>query len=74
MHPSIVSYDVRMDVIDIVRQLRKVDNLTAFAKASGVSRASLYRVIDGYRNPTLKTLERIETQLRKKQLTGERHS
>ena len=54
-----------MDIIDIVRRLRKVDNLTAFAKACGVSRASLYRVIDGYANPTLKTLDRIETQLAK---------
>jgi DNA-binding phage protein len=63
VHTPIVAYDGRMDVIEVVRRLRKVNNLTAFAKASGVSRASLYRVIDGYANPTLKTLQRIEQQL-----------
>lgn len=54
-----------MDPIDVVRRLRKVKNLSAFAKGSGVSRASLYRVIDGYANPTLRTLEKIERELSK---------
>jgi DNA-binding phage protein len=53
-----------MDVKDIVRRLRKVVNKTEFAKACGVSRATLYRIIDGLdSNPTLHTLQKIEAQL-----------
>lgn len=55
-----------MDIKDIVRRLRKVSNITEFAEACGVSRATLYRIIDGLdANPTLHTLQRIEAALNK---------
>ncbi len=54
-----------MDIIDIVRRLRAVPNKTEFAKASRVSRATLYRLLDGWANPQMRTLEQIERQLRK---------
>ncbi len=54
-----------MDYQDIVRRLRQVRNLTEFAKASHVSRATLYRLLCGWKNPNLKTLEMIEAQLRR---------
>lgn len=55
-----------MDIKDIVRRLRKVGNITEFAKACNVSRATLYRLIDGLdSNPTLNTLQKIEAQLDK---------
>ena len=54
-----------MDIKDLVRRLRKVENMTQFAKESGVSRATLYRVIEGWANPTLKTLVMIDAALNK---------
>lgn len=52
-----------MDIKDICRRLRLVDNKTAFAKSSGVSRATLYRILEGWPNPTVGTMLKIEKQL-----------
>ena len=53
-----------MDIKDLIRRLRSVANKSEFAKRSGVSRATLYRLIDGLEiNPTMRLLERIEKQL-----------
>lgn len=54
-----------MDYQDIVRRLRQVRNLTKFAHDSHVSRATLYRLLCGWKNPNLKTLEMIEAQLKR---------
>jgi DNA-binding phage protein len=58
-----------MDIKDIVRRLRqfaKSGNVTEFAAASRVSRATLYRIMDGWANPTMQTLQRVETELDKR--------
>jgi len=53
-----------MDIADIMKRLRRVDNLAQFARDSRVSRATLYRMLGGWgQNPTLKTLQQIEAAL-----------
>jgi len=54
-----------MDIKQISAQLRQVKNISEFAKKSGVSRSSLTRLLIGWSNPTLKTLQRVEDQLKK---------
>jgi predicted transcriptional regulator len=54
-----------MDINEILKRLRLVDNKMAFAKASGVSRATLYRILEGWPNPTVGTMRKIEKQLDK---------
>ena len=48
-----------MDINEILKRLRLVDNKMAFAKASGVSRATLYRILEGWPNPTVGTMRKI---------------
>jgi DNA-binding phage protein len=57
----------RMDIQTIAKGLRALTNMTEFAKRSKVSRATLYRVRNGWANPTLDTLRRIEAQLAKQE-------
>jgi transcriptional regulator with XRE-family HTH domain len=55
-----------MDIKDICKRLRALKNKTAFSRASGVGRATLYRVMNERdSNPTLDVLEKIERQLDK---------
>lgn len=51
-----------MELSHIAARLAKAGNLTKFAKDAGVSRATLYRIMGGWRNPTLKTMQSIERQ------------
>ena len=54
-----------MDIKDLIRRIRRIENMTAFAKASGVSRATLYRIAEGWANPTVGTMLKIEAELDK---------
>ncbi len=54
-----------MEIQQIAAKLRKVSNLSAFARSANVGRATLYRVMGGWCNPTWETLRRIERELQK---------
>ena len=54
-----------MDLKLIIKRLKDVPDKAAFARTSGVSRATLYRVMAGWKNPEYATLAAIEKQLDK---------
>lgn len=56
---------LRDHVRELIRRLRRVENLSAFAQASGVSRATLYRIMEGWANATIENLCKIEDQLKR---------
>jgi len=48
-----------------MKGLRKVENVSRFARKSGVSRRTLHRLLAGWDNPTQITLQKITNQLRR---------
>ena len=54
-----------MNISELTSRLRRVPNLSHFAARSGVSRRTLHRLLVGWNNPTLRTLESIERQLKR---------
>jgi predicted transcriptional regulator len=58
---------IQVEIESIRTRLLALPNTSDFAKRCGVSRATLYRIINGWPNPNLKTLERISAELAKEQ-------
>ena len=60
-----LDYDSGMDLRTVMKGLRKVENVSRFARKSGVSRRTLHRLLAGWDNPTQITLQKITNQLRR---------
>ncbi len=63
-----------MDIKDIAKRLHAVTDKSAFAIASKVSRATIYRIMNGWPNPEYKTLQLIEKQLVKTERKAKKSS
>lgn len=55
-------------------KLHRVANISDLASKAGLSRKTVYRIRDGLHSPTVRTVEQLETALKKVALQPERQA